>query len=205
MNRISPQRQSHFIYEWRVPFRKRGPHGVERRPRWAFRRQRLWSFQWIKKQTATWQCGDVPLYFLPWNWFGFVFACCPFATVSRVQTAALIAAKLLFVWMWWMDVSHLSPFCALICSGRAKNPNPAWRALIKRAQMSKQPLCRCVARSLSALIIMLLHCLHDTASMITFITSLFDCVISPPSRLLHAGTVGAALTDWIGGGDVKPD
>lgn len=106
-------------------FRKRGPHGVARRPRSAFRRQRLWSFQWIQKQTATWQCGDVPLYSLPRNWFGFVFACCPFATASRVQTAALIAAKLLFVWMWWMDVSHLSPSRALICGLEGEKSQPS--------------------------------------------------------------------------------
>lgn len=164
-HRISPRLQSHFIYEWRLPFRKRGPHGVACRPRSAFRRQRLWSFQWIKKQTATWQCGDVPLYSLPRNWFGFVFACRPIATVSCVQTAALIAAKLLFVWMWWMDASHLSPFCALICGGRAKNPNPAWRALIKRAQMSKQTLSRCVAQSFcsdnNAPALSAWHSLHD--------------------------------------------
>lgn len=84
----------------------------------AFERRGLWSFQWIKKQTVTWQCGDVPLFSLPRNWFRFVFACCPFAMMSRVQTAALIDAKLLFAWMWWMDVSHLSPSCILICGGK---------------------------------------------------------------------------------------
>ena len=73
-----------------------------------------------------------------------MFLCCPFVTLSRVQTAALIDTKLLFVWMWWMDVSHLSPSCILICGGEI--PNPARRALIIRVQMSKQTLSRCVAQ-----------------------------------------------------------
>lgn len=172
----------------------------------AFGRQGLWSFQWIKKQTATWQCGDVPLFSLPQNWSGFVFACCPFATTSRVQTAALIDAKMLFVWMWWMDVSHLSPFCILICGG--KKPNPARRAHIKRAQMSKQTLSRCVAQPScsdnNAPALSAWHSLHDSVHHVPVWLWVF-CFFFTPSclaRLLHAGTtmtVGAVLTDWIGG------
>lgn len=102
----------------------------------AFERQWLWSFQCIKKQTSTWQCEDLPLFFLPRNWSVFVFACRPFATMSCVLTAALIDAQLLFVWMWWIDVSHLSLSCILVCGGKKSQPHH--RALIKCAQMSKQ-------------------------------------------------------------------
>lgn len=75
-----------------------------------------------------------------------------------------------------MGVSHLSPSCILICVGGGTQPD----VFLLNAHKWQSKLGADVQRSLSALMIMLLHYLHDTACMITFITSPFDCVNPPP-------------------------